>query len=204
VIVVVEGPSAAGKTTWCGQHAGSCLVPETPPATEIPRMPGDAAPFWAAEGARRWDSAIGIEARSGVAVCDTDPLKLHYVWSLWRVGRAPQVEVQAAAAAYREQVVSGRLGFAEKYLVSVPSNEELRWRKEADTTRRRHLFDLHEQLGPPLEEWYAIVEAVRPGSVVHGFPGDGIASLSPDRLGRSRFDVSDYDRLVTTALRAGD
>jgi hypothetical protein len=85
MLVVVEGIGAAGKTTCCQRHAAHRTIPETGPCDDAPDPaldPVGAARFWVEQGARRWMAARAMERSSGIAVCDTDPLKLHYVWSL--------------------------------------------------------------------------------------------------------------------------
>jgi hypothetical protein len=62
MIVVVEGPSAAGMTTWALLHAGSALIPEDQPTTVPPSEPTAAAAFWVALDAQRW--ARGVEVRA--------------------------------------------------------------------------------------------------------------------------------------------
>lgn len=93
MILVVEGPSAAGKTTWCRQHtAAAVTVAEYTPTGGEPDgsdLPAQAA-FWTTVNVARWAQALATEARAGIAVCDTDPLKLHYSWSLARIGAAPR------------------------------------------------------------------------------------------------------------------
>ena len=94
MIVVVEGPSAAGKTTWTTRHCDpAIIVPEIAAAEAAaapdPREhPREAAEFWVQLNCARWKQALGIEMAQGVAVCDSDPFKLHYPWSLWRTGHA--------------------------------------------------------------------------------------------------------------------
>ena len=87
MIVVIEGISAAGKTTWCRAH-WPAFVREAPPPAEAPdraSTPAAAARYWAERNAQRWRAAQAREAIDGIAVCDSDPFKLHYVWSLWRI-----------------------------------------------------------------------------------------------------------------------
>jgi hypothetical protein len=89
MLVVVEGIGAAGKTTWCQRHAAHRTIPETGPCDDAPDPaldPVGAARFWVEQGARRSMAARAMERSSGIAVCDTDPLKLHYVWSLGQIG----------------------------------------------------------------------------------------------------------------------
>ncbi len=98
MIIVVEGPSAAGKTTWIAAHCQSATVIGEARAGPVPDRAADpdgAAAHWAAVSAGRWHAAVLAEQRSGTAVCDTDPLKLHYAWSLWQTGHASRCRCQA-------------------------------------------------------------------------------------------------------------
>jgi hypothetical protein len=194
VIIVVEGPTASGKTTWATTHAGDALVAEARPAADPPSDPGEAARFWAENGAVRWEQAITTERRIGIAVCDTDPLKLHYSWSLWRVGVASESEFRHQADGYREMVARRRIGFADAYFVWIPDAETLELRRLGDTTRRRRNFSIHARLGDPLREWYEALEEVRPGSVRRSFPDEGFGALA-DATG-SRYDLHTFDALI--------
>ncbi len=88
-------------------------------------------------------------------MCDTDPLKLHYSWSLWRIGAGSRLVLQRQVDAYREMMGGHRIGFADAYLVSIPDPEVLELRRTGDRGRRRRNFALHARLGEPLREWYA-------------------------------------------------
>jgi len=46
----------------------------------------DIAAYWVEASATRWSHAISIEQEKGTALCDTDPLKLHYHYSLVQIG----------------------------------------------------------------------------------------------------------------------
>ncbi len=99
MIVVVEGISAAGKTTWCRSHAGEHLIPETFPSDRgnQPAQGLATARYWTDWNVKRWGDALAMEAARGLAVCDTDPLKLHYSWTLFQAGagQRAQWELQA-------------------------------------------------------------------------------------------------------------
>jgi hypothetical protein len=86
MIVVVEGISAAGKMTWCRQHAAQYLIKESYPENRPDRHADavEAARLWTGWNAKRWTDAVAMEHVKGVAVCDTDPLKLHFSWALWQ------------------------------------------------------------------------------------------------------------------------
>jgi hypothetical protein len=79
--------------------------------------PAAGARFWVEQGERRWQAACAIERLRGVAVCDTDPIKLHYIWSLWHIGVAAERVWQAEHVATRDAIADGRIGFADAYLV---------------------------------------------------------------------------------------
>lgn len=199
MIIVVEGPTAAGKTTWAMAHAGGALVPEAIPVIDPPLDPGEAARFWAENGAARWQQAVTTEQRAGIAVCDTDPLKLHYSWSLWRVGAGSESAFRQQIGAYREMVAQARIGFADAYFVSIPDSPTLEGRRSQDTTRRRRNFSLHARLGEPLREWYGALEEVRPGSVRWSFPDEGIGR-QVDGAG-ARYDLESFDAFVRRVAR---
>ncbi|GII22564.1 hypothetical protein [Planosporangium mesophilum] len=181
MIVAVTGPSAAGKTTWCRRHHVEDLVGEYVPTGAEPDdtdLPAQAA-FWCAVNCQRWQAAIHRERVSGLAVCDDDPLKLHYSWSLVRIGAASRKLWTFEVAANRAAIADGRLGFADVVLVSLPSVEELHRRRDADPVRRRRNFALHVQLAQPLREWYEALDMVAPGRVRWELPSDGLPAVLP-------------------------
>lgn len=90
MIVAVEGPSAAGKTTWCKRHYPNRTVWEVPPTPDAPDRrvdPTGAEDYWAGQNSDRWRKALELEEKYGLAICDTDPFKLHYAWCLRQLGQ---------------------------------------------------------------------------------------------------------------------
>jgi len=199
VIVVVEGPSAAGKSTWiAAQRQPAAVIGETPggPAPDRAIDPDGAAAHWATVGAARWQAAIQAERRDRLAVCDTDPLKLHYVWSLWRTGHASSREWLAELTATRQLFAQHRLGIADLILVDIPDPATLAGRRRADPTRRRRNFDLHVQLADPLHDWYHAVEQLDPSRVRWELPATGLPSMPPGpRPDRTRIET--FDALIS-------
>lgn len=189
MIAVIEGPSAAGKTSWVRRHHEQSAVWEYQPTGAEPSYSDGAhraAQFWAAANAERWMEAVELEARRGLAVCDTDPLKLHYVWTLWRIGEVAYENWRAEADEVRRTFAEGRLGVADLIVVELPSEAALRERKQADATRRRRNFDLHVRLVEPLREWYSAVDALDPGRVRWSLPdGPLSANAAPPRQQRT-------------------
>ena len=197
MIVVVEGPSAAGKTTWAETHAHGILVPEATRAI-TPTEGGEAARSWAMSGAERWSDACRIEREAGIAVCDTDPLKLHYAWCLWQIHATDMNPFLRQASAYREQMAGGRIGFADVVLLEIPDRATLDQRKEADSTRTRRNFDRHVRMAGPLRAWYALLDKIRPGSVHWGLP-DNVDRIVSEVAVVDRYDLRSFDALVAEA-----
>lgn len=196
MIVVVEGPSAAGKTTWCRQHA-SVLIEEYAPTGLEPDGTDAAsqAAYWVGVNSGRWRAAVDLEARSGTAICDTDPLKLHYSWCLGRVGAAPWSRFEQEFAQARDAFASGSLGFADLVLITIPASATLQAQRDADTSRRRKTFALHSTLADPLRSWYRAVEALDSGRVVWGLPADGLPR-APSGPRAHRSDPALLDQLL--------
>ncbi len=210
MIVVIEGISAAGKTTWCAGHAAGLTVPEAPLAPGAPSRTADpeaAARYWAAQysqrNAERWRTALEVEAREGLAVCDTDPFKLHYAWSLWWIGEGDRDAFWRQAELDRALFTSGDLGFADLVLVADATSEAARRQRDADPTRARRNFDLHVRLYDPLRRWYSAVDRLDPGRVRWSLPDapalEVVGGLDPRRL---RSNVLDLDALLLDLERA--
>lgn len=195
MIVVVEGISASGKSTWCARHGGMHVVRENGRLSRAPDRVADpigAAAFWAERNIDRWQAALAVEHTTGYAVCDTDPLKLHYVWCLWRIAEASERDWSLELAATRQTIADGRIGFADCYIVANTDVETARRQAMTDTTRRRGNFDLHARLRPALLEWYTALDVVLPGRVQFGLP----ARLPIGNEDGKRHDIAAFDAMI--------
>lgn len=198
MIIAVEGVSAAGKTTWCARHSGRVVHESAalaPPAGD----PRARAEFWTNAHCQRWADAERIEASEGVAYCDTDPLKLHYTWCLWRVGRGTKAEWDAAVNAHRLAIQSRRLGFADAVVFLEPDHATVRSQKEADRTRQRRNFELHLQIGGPLREWYEMMDEAVPGRVL--WHGERLGAVCEVGRKQNRYDLAMFEQLIDAAYR---
>ena len=176
MIIVVEGPSGAGKTTWCRTHAGPNALLETlPDHSTVPNEPAAAGRFWVERNVARWAEVLAREARDGLVVVDTDPFKLHFVWTLFRTGQVSEVEWTMQRDAARDAFASGRYALADLFLVSDVDVQTLRKRREADESRTRRNFERHVLLRDTLLRWYGAIDRLEPGRVVFGLPTEGIA-----------------------------
>jgi hypothetical protein len=190
VIVVVEGPSAAGKTSWCRLNAGR-FVGEYLPTGREPVDAELAARYWVRVGARRWSAALEFERQDGVAVCDTDPLKLHWSWGMAALGLAPRAQFERELTVTREAFKAGMLGLADAVLVGLPDVEVLRRQRDGDPTRRRRNFAAHVQLREPLEQWYSALDRLDPGRVIWDLPITGLPKLPEPRTARESVELLD-------------
>jgi hypothetical protein len=202
MIVVVEGISASGKTTWCAQHGGQHVIPENGRFENEPdriKDPAGAAAFWAERNVDRWQTALAMEAASSWAVCDSDPLKLHYIWTLWQIGEASEHDWRIELEATRETIAQGRIGFADCYIVGPIDPRLARERARSDTTRRRSKFELHVRLQQALLGWYSAMDEVFPGRVRFGFPAQMPTVKSLD----GRYAVAAFDQMIALLPRSG-
>ena len=172
MIIVVEGISAAGKTTYARSLGEATWVPEfeeqgTPPGPEYPAE--ERAAYWIAHNERRFARALEVEAEHGYAICDTDPFKSHFDWSMARAGFASMDIFEAAMPMARESFAAGRLGFADLYMVKRIAPDVARRQKEGDPTRTRRRFDMHLALQPHLMAWFEALAEVLPGRVEFAF-----------------------------------
>jgi len=194
VIIVIEGISASGKTSWCARQPRAHVIDENTGLVGPDRDadPIAAARFWADASARRWARAAAVDADTGLAICDTDPLKLHYIWTLWRIGAAPLAHWQQECAAARAAIADRRLGFADAWLVKAIDPALARAQRAGDASRARRNFDLHLRLQPALLEWYETLSALLPGRVMFGLPENAAlpaATVNPQRHDTDLFDA---------------
>jgi hypothetical protein len=197
MIVVIEGISACGKSSWCSSHANGHVVAENArnDAPDRASAPAEAVAFWVRRNRDRWQSAIEIDSATGLAICDTDPLKLHYTWCLWKIGEATEVNWRLELAATREVFARKQIGFADLYYIGIIGPAVARQRKQTDLTRSRRNFELHVRLQPGLIDWYEALRAVLPGQVFFGFPDARPATAPPSSESR-RYDLATFDNFI--------
>lgn len=188
MIVVLEGPSAAGKTTSATRLAPDAVVAEAG-HVDPPARPAEAiAQFWTDINSKRWRTALHVEATAGIAICDTDPLKLHYDFCLLRNGEIRVDQMHADHRAARDAMSERRLGIADLVVCEIPDPDVLERRRRNDPSRTRHRFDLHRRLAEPLREWYEALETLDPGRVQCRYP-DALPAIAD----RDRYDLALFD-----------
>ncbi len=203
MIIVAEGISAAGKTTFARQFGDGRWLPEIEAKAQRPDADApliDHARFWAGHNSRRFQLAMEIEAKHGFVICDTDPMKVHFSWCMERAGFHWPDKFEIAVPVVREAIAERRLGFADLYLVKQIDPDTARAQKEGDLTRRRGNFEQHLALQPHLIDWFGALSGPLSGHVRWGFPEvsnmlDEIKTKAPEASPR-RFDVSVFDELL--------
>ena len=205
-LIVVEGSSAAGKTTWCRQlPRNQVLLEGEPYANPSPLSAGDPLPpdpyataeYWANENARRWTAAREISDRCGWVVCDTDPFKLHWTWTLWVTGLSSLEYWQRSLEFFRSAFADGRLGLPDLVFFADLDTQTLRRQKAGDPTRTRNRHEMHIRMSPALKRWYVAMAALDPARVEFRLPENGLETRHL-QLGRREqgFGTALFDRLV--------
>ena len=118
VIIAVEGPSAAGKTTWCrtqlgGESAAERFVAEyqptgfEPDGTDLDLQ----ASYWTTVNSKRWSQAEDLEARTGIALCDSEPAETALQLVSRCGGRSTSGAIRVRARGSRDSFRAPRTGF---------------------------------------------------------------------------------------------
>jgi hypothetical protein len=165
----------------CNRDAG---CPGTPACEE--------SEFWADLNAERWSRALAVEASHGAALCDTDPLKLHYDYCRAGAGIVSWTLFGAGVGACAAAIAQRRLGIADLILCAIPDVGTLDARRHGDVTRSRRNFAVHRDFGPALGDWYGTLEALDPGRVRWSFP-----ATVPHVDARDRYDLALFNRSMT-------
>ncbi|MEM6858085.1 MAG: hypothetical protein AAF559_09450 [Pseudomonadota bacterium] len=197
MIIVASGISASGKTTWTRSLGMGAVIEEHGPLPDAPGREaalGEPAEYWTARNTERWAKALAAEEACGLAICDSDPLKLHFHYALWQVGEGTRDQFDAMAQGARAAIVQHRLGFADVFYVSPRDPDDARVLRNNDPTRRRRNFERNAKLYEPLMAWYRALGDLLPGRIVFDLP-DG---WRPPELEQNpqRYDPELLDALI--------
>jgi deoxyadenosine/deoxycytidine kinase len=169
MIVVIEGPSAVGKTTWCRTHVPVGFIEDSHENIDAPSSlrsdPEVASAFWTNFEIQRWKAALQMEREKGIAVCDSDPLHLYYAWALWKSGALASALFEASLNLYRTAIREKQLGFADIVIWIDADVAELRKRKSGDHSRGRKQHEINLACLPWMKIWFAARERFLPGTV---------------------------------------
>jgi hypothetical protein len=211
MVIVIEGASAAGKTTWCRRFAdGRALLEGEPPAGAEPVGASDPNPaeprrvarYWTLANTRRWTTACAMADEHGWVACDTDPFKLHWTWTLWVNGLASSAYWEASREFSRSAFADRILGLPDLVLFADLDAATLRHQKANDPTRARVRHEMHIRIAPALKRWYRAMAALDPNRVQFDLPANGLGAAHlklgprPERTSAALFDrfMSELER----------
>lgn len=207
MIIVVEGPSAVGKTTLLRHLPTSHVVSEDwsalgfPPEQwpDLDTSAGQA--FGVRASSHRWKLLCDVEHQFGRAYADTDPLKLYYNFALALHGTRSRAQLAMTFELCRHAMKTEQLGFADRVVFLRATSATLRSRKQQDASRQRRRFDLHVELIDAFAHYYMLLEQIRPGTVTF-YDTDQDGSTLPilslplsQHPPYARFDVHTFDAL---------
>jgi hypothetical protein len=198
MIVAIEGPSAAGKTTWCQSHVPHVCVKEAPADIAAPDLFGDpmeVARFWVGYAVQNWQRALAIEQEHGIAICDGDPFHLYYSWALWKSGALAETLFEVESELYRNAFEKKQIGFVDHVLWLEAPVDELRRRARNDSTRRRKRHEIYLALVPWMKAWFQERERILPGTVRELTEGLDAKALGDGGF-LQRYDTGAMDRMV--------
>jgi hypothetical protein len=216
MIIVVEGPSAVGKTTMLRLLPASHVVSEDWAALGFPpeQWPDLDTPAGQAFGVRasshRWKLLCDVEHHYGSAYADTDPLKLYYNFALALHGIRSRAQLEMTFELCRHAMKTEQLGFADRVVFLQATTATLRLRKQQDAHRQRRRFGLHLELIDAFARYYMMLEQVRPGTVTfydteQGRSAPQIQShLLPQHPQYARYDLRTFDALQEAVLHYFD
>jgi hypothetical protein len=163
-IICFEGPSAVGKTSTAAAMAeavGACVIPEVNVLFE---RPAAERPEWYFERqVDRWRLAESEAQTHPLVVLDGDPYQP--LWYTWAYDFKGWQGLDFMQAFYRPRIAEGALGFPHRYIILGATIEELRRRKEVDTSRRRGGFETHLRFIEPQRRYFRMMQAFAPGLV---------------------------------------
>ena len=131
-----------------------------------------------------------LEGTHGLAVCDTDPFKLHYISCEWRSGLCPDSEWRTAVDMNRRAFDEHRWGLADAVVFLAPDESVVRQQRMSDQGRRRRRFEKHLRFRPWLVESYQAFDYVDSGRVLWKAPHEPLpGSVREPRTGLELFDA---------------
>lgn len=156
------------------ERYGAFVVPEV---NALFQRPADESPLWYLE---RQQERLRIAAQQqethALVILDGDPFQP--LWYNWTFGFERWQSLEALSAFYRPLIVSGELTFPNRYILLTAGEQELRKRKEVDTTRTRRGFETHLILRVTLPRYFAAMEAAEPGLVLELESQDAEATVT--------------------------
>jgi hypothetical protein len=193
-LVCFEGPSAVGKTTLARQLANTLGATVISEVAMLFSRPADPPPTWYFERqVERWQQASSAARSSDLVILDGDPFQpFWYNWAYHSVGWEA---LDTLVAFYEPQLRNGTIGFPDRYLLFMASEQRLRERRAGDTTRQRRGFEHHLGFVQPQQSYFAALQIWQPERVRMIVSADWEATLE-----RTHVAVQDVPPPLTHSL----
>ncbi|UVI32741.1 AAA family ATPase [Paenibacillus spongiae] len=173
--IVIEGPSAVGKTKLCRSIEAE-FAAYTVQETIVEPIPGcspaEEAIHYLNQEVHRWQISEEMERKHPLVLLDTDPFK-----SLWfnkAFGYMNCMGLQELDIFFGPLVAAGELRFPDLYILLDADEHELQRRKEQDSHRERHEFEWVSLANEMRRRYYRQINHLLPGSVwfIHAIDAD--------------------------------
>jgi deoxyadenosine/deoxycytidine kinase len=162
--IVIEGPSAVGKSTLCQKLRdtyNSKVVDEIIVEPIRGFTPYEEATFYLDKEIRRWNTSVHANE---ILFLDTDPLKSF--WFNWSLSFHNCLSLSDLENYFLVKERSDQVGYADLYIILNASHQELINRKNADVFRERDNFEWISNANTYRDKYYQHLNKVIPGHVV--------------------------------------
>lgn len=153
-VICLEGASAVGKTTTANSLAiktNTYVIPEVNLLFERPKFESNT--WYLERQVERWQIAQQKLTEYDTVILDGDifqPLSYNWCFDFKIFNQSLDMIFNF----YLKEIVAGRLNFPDKYFYLYTDQENLKYRKENDHTRRRGNFEKHLGILEPHRRYY--------------------------------------------------
>lgn len=164
-LICLEGASAVGKTSTSNEiakRANTYIIPEVNLLFVRPKV--ESKTWYLERQIERWKIAQEKLKTYDTVILDGDIFQsLSYNWcydfNLYNQS------LEFIAGFYRNEIKEGRIRFPEKYFYLYTDQENLKYRKENDITRKRGNFEKHLEIVEPHQRYYEALNLFIPDYV---------------------------------------
>ncbi|MDK8182324.1 chloramphenicol acetyltransferase [Paenibacillus sp. UMB4589-SE434] len=164
-IICLEGASAVGKSTTCKAFARryhTYVVPETSELFKASGLQDKALSKWLLDRQiDRWSIAREQSLKYDYVILDGDIFKLWYDWVFGDSG----LTVQEQGELLKDKIIQQEIAFPDAYVALWIDEEQLRARREADSSRTRKNFTKHLHMVKPQLKYFTFLQGLIPGYV---------------------------------------
>ena len=165
--VVIEGPSAIGKTSLCNnllRSFQSVVLEETIIKPIENYSPYEEAIYYMNYEMDRWKKSESLSGSNELVIFDTDPFKS--LWFNWSLGFQNCLTLDELDGFLRTRIDTNKIGFPDLYIVLKASQKELLHRKQVDKLRHRENFDWISKVNPYRNRYFEFIHSIEPERVI--------------------------------------